>query len=194
MKVKKEILVAGTMVISGVSAMAQSAHPHKGVDGQRHEMPAHEDDGSVIRKVVNRIETARQQASDKGVSFAGEYIYEYTNVLEGGVKKGGSDRHLFVFYAEFDLETIFGLKGATLFAQYQQAPRETGGSLDTGDIQGFSNMEVERSLDALYEIWYEQKFADGKYRIKVKGAATPQSWLLRGHLSCTSTISSRIHV
>ena len=167
MKVTKELLVAGTMAASCTLVMAQGAHPHHGVDGQKHDMQAHEHESSAFSKPVKSVETARQQASDKGVSFAGEYIFEYTNVLDGGVKKGGSDRSLFVLDAEFDLETIFGLKGATVFAQYQHATRETGGSMDTGDIQGFSNMEVERSLDALYELWYEQKCADGKYRIKV---------------------------
>lgn len=167
MKVTKELLVAGAMAVSGTSVMAQGAHPHHGVDGQKHDMQAHEHEGSAFGKAVNSVETARQQASEKGVSFAAEFIYEYTNVLDGGVKRGGSDRNLLVFDAEFDLETIFGLKGATVFAQYQHATKERGGSMDVGDIQGFSNIELESSLDALYELWYEQKFVDGKYRIKV---------------------------
>ncbi|MEO1857568.1 MAG: carbohydrate porin [Rubritalea sp.] len=145
--------------------MAQSAHLHHGLNGQKHVIEKHE--GSESGTLINKFEDSLEQVSDAGVSIAGEYLYEYTNVLNGGVKHGGSDRNLLVFDAEFDLETIFGLKGATVFAKYLHVNAEDGGSADAADIQGYTNIESARSLDVLYEFWFEQKIADGKYRIKV---------------------------
>lgn len=162
---KSELLVVGTMAAACVSVLAESAHPHHGEDGQKHPIQPHEHAES--RMLLNKFENSLERASDAGVSIAGEYVYEYTNVLDGGVKSGGSDRNLFVFDAEFDLENIFGLKGATVFAQYLHVNAERGGSADAGDIQGFTNIGSDRSMDVLYELWFEQKFADGKYRVKV---------------------------
>lgn len=167
MNIKKQLLVASAMVASSAVVSAESAHNHHGADGQKHEVVSHDHSGELGGDALDLWESITTKASDKGLSLAGEYIYEYTNVLDGGVKSGGSDRNLFVFDAELDLEKLFALKGATVFAQFQHASRERGGTMDTGDIQAFSNLEVERSLDALYELWFQQVLADGKVRIKV---------------------------
>lgn len=163
----RELIILGAMAVSSASVFAESAHSHHGAGGQKHEVEAHDHSGSAASSLVNKLEKSREQLNDKGLSLAGEYIYEYTNVLDGGINRGGSDRSLFVFDAEFDLETIFGFKGATIFAQYLHVTAENGGTQDTGDIQAYSNIESERSMDVLYELWYEQVFADGKYRFKV---------------------------
>lgn len=164
---KKQLLVAGVLAATSAAVSAESAHSHHGADGQKHEIQAHDHSGEVAGGALDLWESITTKAADKGFSFAGEYIYEYSNVLDGGVQSGGSDRNLFVFDAEFDLEKIAGIKGATIFGQFQHASRERGGTADTGDIQGFSNLEVGRSIDALYELWFQQELADGKVRVKV---------------------------
>ena len=167
MKITQLFIGASTFGAVCSLAFAQSAHTHHGADGQKHENVAHQHAVGAYGSSLNAWESVVAQVGDGGLSVAGEYIYEYSNVLDGGERSGGSDRNLFVFDAELDLEKLFGLKGATVFAQFQHASRERGGSMDTGDIQAFSNLEVEREIDALYELWFQQSLANGKVRIKV---------------------------
>ncbi len=85
------------------------------------------------------------------LSVGGEYTHELTGVLDGGINQRSSHRELLVLEAELDLEKFLGIKNATLFAQFQHATTEKGGASDTGDIQGYTNLEVESSIDEIYE-------------------------------------------
>ena len=101
------------------------------------------------------------------LSIQGEFVHETTSVISGGVNEKTSSRELLVIDAELDLEKPLKIPGGTLFAQFQHATAERGGTMDTGDIQAFSNLEVESSIDELYEFWYQQELFNGKLRLKV---------------------------
>ena len=101
------------------------------------------------------------------LSIGGEYTHELTAVLDGGINQRSSHRELLVLEAELDLEKFLGIKNSTLFAQFQHATTEKGGTLDAGDLQAYSNLEVGSSIDELYEFWYQQTFFNEKLRIKV---------------------------
>lgn len=103
----------------------------------------------------------------KGLSLEGSYTHETTSVLDGGINQRTSNRELLTIDANLDLEALMGIQGGRVFAQFLHATAERGGSLDTGDIQAYTNLEVERSQDELYECWYEQTFGDDKFRLKV---------------------------
>ncbi|MBT8038376.1 MAG: carbohydrate porin [Verrucomicrobiae bacterium] len=109
----------------------------------------------------------RGEWEDQGISFEGEFIYERSRVFDGGLRRDGSDRHLFTFDVEFDLEKLMGLNGGTIFAQFLHVTRERGGSADAGDIQAYTNIETDRAMDAIYELWYQQELMDGRLRIKL---------------------------
>lgn len=109
----------------------------------------------------------RPRLASGGVVVGGEYIAEYSGVLDGGVRESGSFRNLLTIDAEFDLETIAGLEGGRLFVQYLSVNAERGGSMDAGDIQVYSNIENDRSLDVIYEAWYEQFLFGERLRLKV---------------------------
>lgn len=102
-----------------------------------------------------------------GLTFAGNYTFEWSSVWSGGVNNRASARHLLTLDAELDLETLLGLEGGTVFAQYLSAGPESGGSADAGDIQVYSNIETDRHLNVLYELWYEQRLFDDRFRIKL---------------------------
>jgi porin len=104
-----------------------------------------------------------QQALDVNA----EYIAEYSSVWDGGLEQKASFRHLLTVDLTLDLETAFGIQGATLFAQCLSVNRERGGSLHAGDIQIYSNIESERSLDVLYELWWEQTLFNSRLRLKL---------------------------
>ncbi|MEM1210340.1 MAG: carbohydrate porin, partial [Planctomycetota bacterium] len=99
--------------------------------------------------------------------FGAEYIAEWSGVLDGGVSQAGSFRNLLTADLTFDTEALIGLPGGTAFIQYLHVNAERGGSLDAGDLQVYSNIENDRSLDVIYELWYEQALLDDRVRIKV---------------------------
>ncbi|MEM6391406.1 MAG: carbohydrate porin [Planctomycetota bacterium] len=109
----------------------------------------------------------RTQLEDTGIDVNGEYTIEYSEVYDGGVDTQDSVRNLLSLEVEADLETLFGLEGGTAFIQFLSASAENGGSQDAGDIQVFSNLEVDRSLDAIFELWYEQVLFDERFRVKL---------------------------
>ncbi len=109
----------------------------------------------------------RSDLESQGLTLGGEYIAEFTSVIDGGIDANDSIRNLFTLDAELDLETAFGVKGGTFFAQYLSVNAERGGSRDAGDLQVFSNIENDRSLDVLYELWYEQLFLGDRVRVKI---------------------------
>lgn len=110
---------------------------------------------------------ARSRLESAGLSIGGEYIAEFTSVLDGGINERGSFRNLLTFDAELDFDTAFGIEGGTLFTQYLSVNADTGGSADAGDLQAFSNIENDRSLDVIYELWYEQTLLNDHLRLKL---------------------------
>ncbi|MEM0914246.1 MAG: carbohydrate porin [Planctomycetota bacterium] len=109
----------------------------------------------------------RGDLDDAGLTFGAEYIAEWSGVLDGGVSRSGSFRNLLTADLTFDTEALIGLPGGTAFFQYLHVNAERGGSLDAGDLQVYSNIENDRSLDVIYELWYEQLLLDDRLRIKV---------------------------
>jgi porin len=88
-------------------------------------------------------------------------------VFDGGVNQRGSFRNMLLLDAELDLGKAVGLDGGTAYLQYLSVNAETGGSMDAGDIQVYSNVENDAHLDVVYELWYEQRLLDDRFRIKI---------------------------
>jgi len=110
---------------------------------------------------------SRDSLEESGLSVSAENVFEYSGVIEGGLNQTDSDRNLFTAELELDAEVLFGLNGGTFFAQFLSVTAERGGSSDAGDLQGYTNIENEGSLDTLYELWYQQVLLDGRVRAKV---------------------------
>lgn len=110
---------------------------------------------------------ARTSLEERGVAIGGEYIAEFSTVFEGGVRETGSFRNLLTLDTELDLGTIAGLDGGTVFLQYLSVNSESGGSMDSGDIQVYSNIENDKHLDVIFELWYQQVLLDERLRLKI---------------------------
>lgn len=109
----------------------------------------------------------RDDLEERGLALNAEYVAEFTSVVDGGINQRGSFRNLLTVDAELDLGTAFDIDGGVLFFRYLSVNAEAGGSADAGDIQVYSNIESGRSLDVIYELWYEQSLFDDVLRIKV---------------------------
>ncbi len=110
---------------------------------------------------------ARDSLEESGITVSAENVFEYSGVVEGGLNETDSSRNLFTADVAIDTQALLGLDGGTFFAQFLSVTKERGGSGDAGDLQGYSNIESDRSLDTLYELWYQQVFFDGRIRAKV---------------------------
>lgn len=177
--------VAGPVVAQELAGHTHGAHPHRevpaAVGGSVHERTT--DNGSGVggcewfgaeglpitqwNRATGDWGGLRTRLEDVGLSINAENVLEYSEVFEGGVERQDSLRNLLTLDVELNLEAAAGLHGGTFFAQYLSVTAENGGSGDVGDIQGFSNIENDRSLDVIYELWYEQLLLDDRVRVKV---------------------------
>lgn len=108
----------------------------------------------------------RDKLADYGLSLEAENIFEYSEVVSGGIDADDSYRNLFTAAAKLETAPVFGFSGGTFFVQFLSVTREHGGSSDSGDLQVYSNIENDRSLAVIYEFWYEQTAFDEQLRIK----------------------------
>jgi len=93
-------------------------------------------------------------------SVSGMIINDASFVLDGGITEDFSRRTLGVLALSYTAK-----KGLSFYAD-AQIFRGDNGSLSTGDIQAYSNID-ENKLSKLYEIWMQKEFDDLGLRIKV---------------------------
>ncbi len=118
-------------------------------------------------RITGHWGSTREQLEDTGIAINAEYVAEYSAVLSGGIKEKASFRNLLSFDVTLDMNALANIQGGTFFIQNLQVNAERGGSADAGDLQVYSNIENDRSLDVIYELWYEQFLLHDRLRIKV---------------------------
>ncbi len=101
------------------------------------------------------------------IELSGLWIGEYASIIDGGLANEDGFRDLLSIDLAVDLENLFGLENTTAFAQFQSINPSRAGSADAGDLQGYSNIEIDRSLDAIYELWIEHTLDACNLRLKV---------------------------
>jgi porin len=108
---------------------------------------------------------ARDRLAERGVEVDAALIVDASKNISGGASSAGTFRHLFDFSIGLDIGPLAGVEGGYFFADFQtQEGRD--GSVETGDLQAYSNIDAD-DFTALYEVWYQQTLFDGRVRIKV---------------------------
>ena len=64
--------------------------------------------GAEEAKSQNWLGTQRDALEESGVSFGGEFIYEYSHVLDGGIRRDGSGRRMFTLMWSLILRNWLG--------------------------------------------------------------------------------------
>lgn len=108
----------------------------------------------------------RSDLEARGLTIDAAYVAEFSTVAAGGINARGSFRNALSVDLTLDLDAAFEVSGGTVFAQFLSVDADTGGSADSGDIQVYSNLEHDRSLDVIYELWYEQRLLNDRLRVK----------------------------
>jgi porin len=87
-------------------------------------------------------------------------------LLSGGVDPHGTAlRTLIDATLTLDGDRLLGWRGSVLFADFQ-VQRGDDGSLDTGDLQRYSNIDGEERTQ-LAKLWFEQAFAGDAVRLRL---------------------------
>ncbi len=110
---------------------------------------------------------SRRWLSDHGITIEPYLILDDSQNFAGGVKVGNSFRERFNFPIQIDTQKLIGLPGGTLLAVYQfQGGGNASRSL-TGDAQNFAFGTNANGRSQLGQLWYEQKFFDDTFRIRL---------------------------
>lgn len=159
----QNIYFVASIILCG-SALAQPQPGHRPI------VPPHEhaegDHGAFWGRdhLLGDLGGARSWLIGHGVTPEATLIADASRNFAGGQHDAGTFRHLFDLSIAFDMDLLAGIEGGVVFIDFQTQEGQDG-SAETGDLQAYSNIDAE-DFTVLYELWYEQVFADGRVRIK----------------------------
>jgi porin len=108
----------------------------------------------------------RSSLSDAGISLEAANILDWARVASGGLRRRSTARNLLDLRLTVDLKLLTGMDAGTIWARYYSHFGRSG-SRDAGDIQGFSNIDLDDHRHQLAEVWYEQRFFNEALRLKI---------------------------
>lgn len=108
----------------------------------------------------------RPELDDKGVTVGASAILDWSKNVRGGIDTANSAFRSFLdLNVTLDLGKLVGIEGGTLFVDAYTFNGRSGSERLVGDAQGFDNIDSDRRAQ-IGEVWYEQKLAGDKLRIK----------------------------
>lgn len=109
---------------------------------------------------------ARSALEERGVQLDATLTIDGARTLTGGIDRDWGVHHLFEAGLTLDLERLADLDGAAVFAGFYTNDGDRLSDELTGDLQIFSNID-EAHRAQLSELWYEQRWLDGRWRLKI---------------------------
>ena len=102
-----------------------------------------------------------------GITITLDYTVELLANLQGGAKRGEVVLGLFQPQVDVDLEKLWGLQGARFRAGgiFTHGPAFSVDFLGN-NISTASNIDVQRPVNRLYELWYEQNAFDDRFSVR----------------------------
>ena len=119
----------------------------------------------------------RSFLSSAGVEYSLTYIAEGLGGVDGGLRRGAVYQGRLDLQVDVNLETLLGLKGATLHANAYQIHGRGLSRTVVGNLLTASGIEALPST-RLYELWLEQAFADGKASLRVGQLAADTEFIV----------------
>lgn len=137
-------------------AAPRGGHEHEGFDADRYWQGDH---------LLGDPAGLRSELEEQGILVEASLIADLSKNVSGGASKAGTFRHLFDLGVKLDLEALLGVEGGKVFIDFQTKEGQDG-SAETGDLQGYANIDAP-DYTALYEVWYEQMLFGDIARIKL---------------------------
>jgi porin len=107
-----------------------------------------------------------RQLDDVGITATLNMWYTYQANVTGGLETDSSLTGLYYWDAYFDLDRIFGMKGATIFTRVEGGWGD-GINDAVGAIMNVNGAQDDDHAIGLTHLWLEQKFFDERLRIRV---------------------------
>lgn len=108
----------------------------------------------------------RNQLASEGISIGAELVLESFDNFVGGKHTGATGASTFDLSATVETDRLFDLPGGEFYVDLEDhAGRDPSAAL-TGDIQVFDKLNDRPYLE-IFELWYQQKFFNGKLRVKI---------------------------
>ena len=104
---------------------------------------------------------------ESGIDTQIKYTADYWNVLDGGYKDGGNLISALDVAVELDGSLLYGIPNNKTKIRVVHI---SGGDINKarlGSVEGIDNLEAETNSIKLQELWTEQKFDNGKYRVRL---------------------------
>lgn len=150
-------------------AIAQQALPPQEplprLQGYPHE---HDGDGSWWSRphLTGNWGGLRPWLRERGLTLDVFSTTDASLVLAGGVERGFALRTLVDATATVASQPLLGYRGGTVFLDVQWQGGDDG-SLDTGDLQRYSDIDHDRDFVQVAMLWYEHAFADDTLFVRV---------------------------
>lgn len=114
------------------------------------------------------IEPFRSQATlaAKGIDLHAYYTFDYSKVVDGGVRTGEAARGTLDLELSLDLTKLLHWRDGTVYVLFEKFGGDKGFQ-DTGDYQFYSNNDAVANYEGYYEVWLERAFYNDRLRLKV---------------------------
>ncbi|CAG9212537.1 Porin [Paraburkholderia tropica] len=119
----------------------------------------------------------RPWLDNHGVTFGLQETSEYLNNLSGGVHRGGAYDGLTEMSVGVDTQKAFGLPGGIFNVSALQIHGTSITQRNLQALQAVSGVEAEAGT-RLWELWYQQSFANGKADIKIGQQSVDQEFMV----------------
>jgi porin len=121
----------------------------------------------LLDRLFVPVRDVRAYLRERGVALEGVLLADVSLVAAGGADPGGAAaRALLDVSLDVDLERFVGIPGAHLHVGFEAQGGEDG-SEDVGDLQRFSEIDLEEGRVQLARAWWEQRLLDDRLRARL---------------------------
>ena len=168
-------LATGIAVCVGGAAFADEDIDKNGIpkSSLAHSLPLHGDAGRT-----------RADLAARGITYGWTYTGEVFGNASGGVRRETVIEGRFDAHLQADLEKLLGAKGLTFYVSGSQI-HATGGIRRDSVVPTFATLSNIEALPStrLFELWFEQKFANDKIALRFGQLAVDSEFLISSYSS-----------
>ena len=145
-----------TLFVSGLLLTLDSQAEERSIlEGTGHDTTSSQTTEDLSSQLDNR---------ERGVQPFFGYSGEFFSVLDGGNGTGTSWQGLADYGADFNLETLLGIRGGLVHIHGQSIQGDDPSEF-VGDINALSNI-VAFNTTRLFQVWYEQELMEGSMTLR----------------------------
>lgn len=122
----------------------------------------------------------RKVLAPNGIEFGLNYIGDVMGNASGGMRQGAVHEGRFELVVDANLEKLYGWQGSAFHFNAYQIHGNGLSRYYTSNLMPTSNVEALPST-RLYEVWFEQKLAQGKLAIRVGQLAADTEFLTNNY-------------